>query len=207
MEYTIMLMVAIICVIGGLGFGYFIGKSQNSDEEAPQAPPPAAPLQPQYPADALHIWRDHEQKQLVLSIKGDLFRSAEALPAAERKFMQQLLGYLHKWLNLPLSPAPAAETPERAASRPAPAAKRVEMIEPVDAIASSKSIVEQINDILQEKLQTSPLSGRGISLAQTIHGGMVVFVGLEKYEEIDAIPDKDVVAIIRASVKAWEQRS
>ncbi len=204
LNYTIMLVVASICAIGGLGFGYLIGKQQQPDEPS-QPPPPVIPRSVQYPADALHIWRDHEQKQLVLKIKENTFRSMEPLPAAEQKFLQQLLSYLSKWINTPIEPAPDADTPQATASpQPTPIAHRT--VEPIDAVISNKSIVEQINDILQEKLLTSSLRERGISLTQTISGGMVIYVGLNKYEEIDAIPDQDVVAMIRASVKAWEQQ-
>ena len=206
MAYTIMLVVAIICAAGGLGFGYLIGKQYSSDEP-PQAPSqvhsPDVPPQPQYPVDTLHIWHDNEKKQLVLKIRGNIFRSMDPLPAPEQKFMQQLLNYLHKWLN---APAPAgAEIPQPVVpDTPAAVVSSVDLPE-VDL--SHKSIVEQINDILQVKLQTSPLRERGISLTQTIDGGMAIYVGIEKYDSIDTVPDKDVEAIIRASVKEWELRS
>jgi len=65
--------------------------------------------------------------------------------------------------------------------------------------------VEQIDGILQEKLLNSPLRNRGIRLMQTPNGGMTIWVGLEHYTTIDEIPDEEVVAIIRASVQAWER--
>lgn len=209
MEYTIMLVVATICAVGGLGFGYLIGKQYGSDEP-PQAPSqvhsPDMPPPPQYPADALHIWHDNEKKQLVLKIREKTFRSMDPLPAPEQKFMQQLLSYLHKWLNAPQPPAPAGvEMPQPVA--PDASATVVGSVDLLEVDRSHKSIVEQINDILQVKLLASPLRDRGISLTQTIDGGMAIYVGIEKYDNIDAVPDKDVEAIIRASVKEWELRS
>ncbi|MBC8331153.1 MAG: hypothetical protein H8E28_04155 [Anaerolineae bacterium] len=206
MEYTIMLVVATICAAGGLGFGYLIGK-QNSSDEPPQAPTqvhsPDVPPQPQYPADALHIWHDSEKKQLVLKIKGNTFRSMDPLPAAEQKFMQQLLSFLHKWLNTP-APVKAEIHQPVAPVKPAAVVSSADLLE---ADLSHKSIVEQINDILQVKLLASPLRERGISLTQTIDGGMAIYIGIDKYDNIDTVPDKDVEAIIRASVKEWELRS
>lgn len=206
MEYTIMLIVAMICALGGLGIGYLVGKQQRPDDES-QTPPVPAP-QPRYPADTIHIWRDDDRKQLVLQIRGTRYRSMEPLPAAEQKFMGKLLNYLQKWLHIPTPTPPASEAPppEPTPTRPQPSPAPSQP-DPVEAVSTSnKSIVEQIDDILQEQLENSPLQDRGISLAQTLQGGMVIYVGLEKYEEIEAIPDKAIIAMIRSAVKTWEQQ-
>jgi len=34
-----------------------------------------------------------------------------------------------------------------------------------------------------------------------------VWVGIQRYEGIDSVPDENVCAIIRAAVKEWEKRS
>jgi hypothetical protein len=36
--------------------------------------------------------------------------------------------------------------------------------------------------------------------------GMVVMIGLEKFENVEDIPDEDIKAAIRAAVKEWEQQ-
>jgi len=37
--------------------------------------------------------------------------------------------------------------------------------------------------------------------------GLVVMVGLEQYEGVDAVPDEQIRAIIRSAVKAWEEKA
>lgn len=69
------------------------------------------------------------------------------------------------------------------------------------------SIVEQIDEVLQEMLGASELAGRAIRLAEDPASGVVVRVGAEQYGDIDAIPDPAVRAIIRKAVAEWEQRA
>jgi hypothetical protein len=69
------------------------------------------------------------------------------------------------------------------------------------------SIVEQINYVLQEKLEGTPHAQRGIELQELPGQGMLFVVGLEKYNEIGEIPDEEIQAIIRSAVAEWEQRA
>lgn len=69
------------------------------------------------------------------------------------------------------------------------------------------SIVEQIDEVLQEMLGASELAGRAIRLAEDPASGVVVRVGAEQYGDIDAVPDPEVRAIIRKAVAEWEQRA
>jgi hypothetical protein len=71
----------------------------------------------------------------------------------------------------------------------------------------SKSITAQIDDILQERVANTPLEGRGIRLLEAPDGRVVVFVGIENYDGVDAVPDVDVRYAIRAAVTEWEKRS
>ena len=71
----------------------------------------------------------------------------------------------------------------------------------------SKTIVAQINDVLQEKLPGTPLEGKGIRLAEDIHHCVVVWIGLEHYSGIDVVPDPDIQAAIRSAVTEWEQQT
>jgi len=73
--------------------------------------------------------------------------------------------------------------------------------------APATSIVGQIDTVLQEHLAGSPLEGRGIFLAQSPDGGVMVYVGLTKYMAIDDVPDAEIKAAIRSAITEWENRS
>lgn len=219
MEYIIILGVGIVCTIVGLGAGYMLGNSRDdkTSEDQPETLPEVQlkPSQPQYPADALHIWRDNTNKQLVLQIGERVIQSMEPFTPTEQKYMQQLLAYLQHWLGIPATTPPAPQHP----AQPAPQVQQttntgqphVSPFEPdtketPENAILKKSIVAQIDDILQEKVLNSPLKDRGVRLMESVDGSMSVYIGFDRYIDIDSIPDEDVIAIIRASVKEWEQR-
>jgi hypothetical protein len=68
------------------------------------------------------------------------------------------------------------------------------------------SIAAQIDEILQEKLETSPLNSKAIRLLELPGKGMVVMVGLDQYEGVDAVPDEEIQNLIRSAVAEWERR-
>ena len=70
-----------------------------------------------------------------------------------------------------------------------------------------KSLAGQIDEILQEKLAVSPLAGQDIRLGDNESLGLEVWVGVNRYDGIDAVPDAQVRDLIRASVAEWQARS
>lgn len=71
---------------------------------------------------------------------------------------------------------------------------------------SARSIAEQIDDILQAKLDGTALDSLGIRLMQIPGKGMAVMVGLDKYDEVEAIPDPQIRSIIQEAVAEWENQ-
>jgi hypothetical protein len=69
-----------------------------------------------------------------------------------------------------------------------------------------KSIVGQINTILHEMLEGTPLEERGISLIEDMRKGVIVNIGLSRYEGIDSVPDPEIKKVIRSAVAEWERR-
>lgn len=67
-----------------------------------------------------------------------------------------------------------------------------------------KSIVEQINDILQIRIAGTPLEQRDVRLIETPTGGVIVKVGPLYFDGIDAVTDPDVKAALKAAVAEWE---
>jgi uncharacterized membrane-anchored protein len=77
--------------------------------------------------------------------------------------------------------------------------------EPEKNIASL-SIVQQIDTVLQARLENTPLAGRGIRLQESIQGGVEVYVGSRKFLSIDDVSDEDVKAAIRSAIAEWEKK-
>ena len=78
--------------------------------------------------------------------------------------------------------------------------KEVEKIQP-------KSIVAQIDDILQEmilKMQDAP---RGVRLTEDPKGGVIVWAGTKSFSGIDMVEDASIQNLIRSAVAEWEKRA
>ncbi len=68
------------------------------------------------------------------------------------------------------------------------------------------SIVGMIDEVLQKKLESSPLAGKRIRLEEGEVGEVIVFVGAVRYSGVDAVPDEDIKAIIRAAIADWDKK-
>lgn len=95
------------------------------------------------------------------------------------------------------APPPAVESP---VSRPPTIAKEDRPVPPAN------SIVSQIDSVLQARLEGTPLQDRGIFLTQSPEGGVMVYVGLTRYNGIDDVPDPQIKAAIRAAISEWEDK-
>jgi hypothetical protein len=149
-----------------------------------------------------------------------------ALTTGQRKRLIEMLNLMRPWLEgKPVAPparsevlppsqpapltqpaqsAPAAQPP---APAPQPAVPRPATIAREDRpIAPAGSIVSQIDSILQARIAGTPLESRGVFLAQSPEGGVMVYVGLTKYMGIDDVPDPEIKAAIRAAITEWENK-
>ncbi len=97
-------------------------------------------------------------------------------------------------------PAPRQEEIPLPATMPEEAPKPPKVAKPL-------SIVDQINDILQETIQDTPLAGRMIRLVEDPREGVVVWIGLEHFPGVDAVPDPEVKAALRKAANEWERRT
>lgn len=69
-----------------------------------------------------------------------------------------------------------------------------------------RSIADQIDEILQANLKGTELDKRGIRLMELPEKGLVVMIGLDQYEGVDAVPDPNIQAVIRNAVAEWESK-
>jgi hypothetical protein len=69
------------------------------------------------------------------------------------------------------------------------------------------SIVAQIDEVLQAMLDKAPEGLPKIRLTEDPIVGVLVWIGAEHYNGIDAVPDPSVKELIRSAVKEWENRA
>jgi hypothetical protein len=60
--------------------------------------------------------------------------------------------------------------------------------------------------VLQKRIDGTPLEARGVSLMESVTGGVNVYVGVQRYEMIDDVPDEEIKAAIRAAITEWENK-
>lgn len=75
----------------------------------------------------------------------------------------------------------------------------------VNEVKPPSSIVTQIDVHLQELLAVSSYSNLGIRLAEGPQHNVIVWIGLTRYDGIDAVTDPHVRALIHSAVDRWEQ--
>jgi hypothetical protein len=98
------------------------------------------------------------------------------------------------------APPPSRPIPPLTAPRPSTIAKEDRPSVPAN------SIVGQIDSVLQARLEGTSLGERGIFLTQSPEGGVIVYVGLTRYNGVDEVPDPEIKAAIRAAISEWEDR-
>jgi hypothetical protein len=140
-----------------------------------------------------------------------------------------MLTVIRPWLEGRAAPAPAAPPspplqtqPQPGAapltsSAPKPTAKPV----PPSPTAAARNltgerdersappatgIVGQIDAILQARLVGTALEGRGIYLSNSPQGGVIVNVGLQKFNGIDEVADPEIKAALRSAITEWENK-
>jgi len=69
------------------------------------------------------------------------------------------------------------------------------------------SIAVQVNTILQKKLVGTPLESRGICLMELPGQEMVVMIGPDRYDNVNAVPDDEIRGVIQSAVNEWLARS
>jgi hypothetical protein len=209
-------------------FGLFEGRSQGrkrriaeeqEEKKKQPAPPPAAATTDD--PGLLRIKNEHGA--LTLDLDGARV-DATSLSSDQRKRLIELLSLMRPWLegkSAPASPAPSAKpkpvsspqtvpppvvTPAKPVSAPVTPIPATPKAKKHDKPVAPTSIVEQINEILQTRIMNTSLASRGITLLESPTGGVNVYIGIDKYEGIDSVPDEEVKAAIRAAIAEWEDK-
>jgi len=129
-----------------------------------------------------------------------LLNRVQPQPAPSNQTLPPIEDIRQGILAQPAMPPPPAQ-PQPASPKPAIIAKEDR------PVASANSIVSQIDAILQAHLEGTPLEERGIFLTESPQGGVIVYVGLTRYNGVDEVPDPEVKAAIRAATTEWENKN
>ncbi len=220
----LLISLALVLVVGiftGVLVMLLLQNRQKKSEGSPQAE-----TKGRYTPVA-NLWRDPASGKLLVEREGRILSSALSLNEDQRKDMQSAAQELSAWTGLPAAAQPTPQIsstraelppqPEKAFNReqffdPEPAAEAIPLAATVVAAqpavpAAPRSIVMQIDEVLQEMLAKTNLANSAVRLAEEPRHGVIVWVGIQRYEGIDSVPDENVRAIIRAAVKEWEKRS
>ncbi len=220
----------------GYFFGLFEGRGQGYRRRKKEEPleRPAEPLgeksvaataaAPEFAATHPSAWLElagDDGGQPRLDLDGHRVDTA-SLTAAEYKRLIELMIMMRPWVEA-AAPVAGSTTvgsgagPSGPVSSPQqsveagipPAAGSITGVSPLPVpgeVSATTSLVAQIDAILQVRLAGTPLAGTGIRLAESLDGGVIVFVGRQQYAGVADVPDPQVQAAIKAAIAEWEKR-
>ena len=202
-------LISIGLLLAVLIFGYLIGlleaRLRISKKEGRPAKPSADKALPSLEGEieVLRAWRTNVGK-LGLEMDGQRIEGKEMLQPEQHRRLGNLLLEMRPWLEAAPDLPPARPGQEQPAKPPIPAKTKEPKVE--QPATTPLSIVVQIDQILKDRLAGTSLAGRGIHLQESPEGGVMVWVGLQRFEGIDAVLDPEVKAAIRQAVEAWEKK-
>jgi hypothetical protein len=154
------------------------------DPDIPEAVPSVPQAGPRIQVASL--LRDEVTGELIIQVGDREYRSAEALRDSQDWIrVEYAASDLSKWIEMPMR----RPTPER----------DVESSDPYKPM----SMIEQINEILQQKVAASGKSQLAVRLMEGPEGSARVLIGVHSYE-LGEVPDESISDLIREAVADWE---
>lgn len=171
--------------------------------------------------NSIRVWREGGDQHFVIEMDGVSYRKGSRLNEDQEQFLTQMVGDLQNWVTsspsisagIESSPgtggadiSQASETPKGTSLNPLKVfGDAMKPLKKPEMDEDEQSIVSQIDKILQAKLAGTTLEERGIHLVEGPDQGMQIEIGLDKYTEIEAVPDDQIRQLIRLSVAEWER--
>ncbi|MBN1667871.1 MAG: hypothetical protein JW862_12315 [Anaerolineales bacterium] len=215
-ELTTIILIGVVGLLLGFVMGLLAGGGSSKETSSPEKDVDENWM------EVARFWWDRRDSSLVLRAGERTYLQGAQVKPAESKRLQRMLSELYKWLTGEEMPAPDAGL-ERLSSLGGEAAaaeqrRRNLLLTPVDTFVRAldadvpknptrgQSIAAQIDAVLQEKLAASALKDKAIRLMEFPNKGMVVLIGLDQYEGIEAVPDENIRTLLRVAVAEWEAR-
>ncbi len=146
--------------------------------------------------------RMNQEDRFAVRFEGEWISQPSQLSLIERDRLTKNIKEAAEWLG-----AENSQAVRETSFSPSFSGSVVPPLVPEKVVEKHKrqmSIVEQVDDVLQDLLTSSSFSDKNIRLTESPNKGVVVWVGNEYYEGINAVPDEEVKRIIRQAVKKWE---
>lgn len=215
---TIIIIVVLSLAVGfftGRMMGEFRGESKESKQDIPDP-------------HVLVIKRDTRSGKMMARLERKIYSGAGVLDARLKSELKKISTNLETWLGESAEIAqrenhenalrgeefPARithfeiETAEEETSKSSPGGfiARALSADIKSPDLKPNSVAAQVDEILQEKITGTPLAARGIRLMEFPGEGLVVMVGMEKYDSVDEVPDLSIRSAIKEAVSIWEDR-
>lgn len=224
MQVEITPLFLILAAVIGLLVGLLVSSLFSSRDTKGVTPdePPQEMMKDGF-AEAVSLWYSPSGKKIVTQMDGGFYRDYLTLSPEQKARVNKLLALWSAWagkaaeakvdqINTPVASAVSPESADLPPIQPvldwsvqeALKAKETEALSILPAEDRPKTIAGQISVIIEKMLVTSPIKEKGIKLIENEHQGVDVWIGLEKFDGIDAIPYPDVKQLIHEAVAQWE---
>jgi len=189
-------------------FSVAVEEAGNAEEVSANVPEIISPF-PDMQSE-FSFWRSQDGRHFLVNMDETWHENIQSMKKDQLERFQNDLTIGASWLGLSL----LSEKQIHESSKTEPKAMNSDPLKvtvskssipiSLDVPKRKTSIVEQVDDILQVILHEEGLYNVNIRLTEMVNRGLVVWVGKEFFEGIDAVPDPVVKDYIRQAVKRWE---
>lgn len=216
-----LVLAAVIGLLVGLLVSSLFSSRESKSGEAEK--PPQEMLKDGF-AEIVRLWYSPSGKKIVTQMDGGYYKDFLTLSPEQKARVNKLLVLWSDWagkvteVKVDPTSAPILGVESSGAANLPPIAPVLdwsvqEALKAEEAADSPilpvedrpKTIAGQISLIIEKMLIDSPIKEKGIKLIENDHHGVDVWIGLEKFDGIDAIPYPDVQQLIREAVAVWER--